>query len=81
MTQDLFPYLLLVPYEIIHIISGTGFLPEVTEQLIKEAKIDSLKPHEKHVALCFDEVRIKDNLVYDKHGLQVIAGLCRYRQY
>lgn len=56
-----------------HIKSGTGFLPEVTEQLIKEAKIGSLKPHEKHVALCFDEVRIKDNLVYDKHGLQVIG--------
>ena len=56
-----------------HIKSGTGFLPEVTEQLIKEAKVDSLELHEKHVALCFDEVRIKDNLVYDKHGLQIIG--------
>lgn len=56
-----------------HMKIGTGFLPEVTEQLLKEAKMDSLKLHEKHVALCFDEVRIKDNLVYDKHGLQIVG--------
>ena len=35
--------------------------------------MDSLKNYEKHVALCFDEVRIEDNLVYDKHGLQIIG--------
>ena len=53
--------------------SGTGFLPEVIEQLLKEVKMDSLKLHKKHVAVCFDEKRIKDNLVYDKHGLQLIG--------
>ena len=47
-----------------HMKSSTGFLPEVTEQLLKDVKMDSLKLHEKHVAVCFDEVRIKDNLVY-----------------
>ena len=56
-----------------HMKSGTGFLPEVTEQLFKEVKMDTLKLHEKHVAVCFDKVRIKDNLVYDKHGLQLIG--------
>ena len=56
-----------------HMKSSTGFQPEVTERLIKEAKMDSLKHYEKHVALCFDEVRIKDNLVYNKHGLQIIG--------
>ena len=35
--------------------------------------MDTLKHYDKHVALCFDEVRIKDNLVYDKHGLQIIG--------
>lgn len=48
--------------------SSTGFQPEVTEQLIKEAKLDSLELFQTHVVLCFDEVRIKENLVYDKHG-------------
>lgn len=33
-----------------HIKSSTGFQPEVTEQLIKEAKMYSLKHYEKHVA-------------------------------
>ena len=49
-----------------HMKSSTGFQPEVTEQLMKEANLDSLQLHEKHVALVFDEVRIKDNLVYNK---------------
>lgn len=53
--------------------STTGFQPVVTEQLMKEANLDSIKPHEKHVALVFDEVCIKDNLVYDKHGFRVIG--------
>ena len=57
-----------------HMKSSTGFLPEVTEQLINhEIKVDSLKLYEKHVTLCWDEVRIKENLVYDKHGVQVIG--------
>ncbi len=57
-----------------HIKSSTGFLPEVTEQLInREIKVDSLKLYEKHVSLCWDEMRIKENLVYDKHGVRVIG--------
>ena len=36
-----------------HIRSGTGFLPEAAHQ---GSKVSSLKLHEKHVALCFDEV-------------------------
>lgn len=39
-----------------HSKSGAGFLPDVTEQLIKETKLSSLKLHEKHAALCFDEI-------------------------
>lgn len=56
-----------------HMESSTGFLPEVSEQLMKEAKMDSIETYEAHVALCFDEVRIKENLVYDKHGVRVIG--------
>ena len=43
--------------------SSTDFQLKVTEQLMKEANLDSLKLHEKHVALVFNEVHIKDNLV------------------
>ena len=56
-----------------HVKSGIGFLPQVTEQLIKEARVDSLKNYETHVALCFDEVRIRENLVYDKYGVRIIG--------
>lgn len=41
---------------------------------MKEAKYyDSLQPFQKNMVLVFDEVRIKDSLVFDKHGLQVIG--------
>ena len=56
-----------------HIESGTGFSHKVTEPLMKEAKVGSLDNYETHVALCFDEVRIKENLVYDKHGVKIIG--------
>lgn len=53
--------------------SSTGFQADVTEQLLKEMKYGSLKSYEKNVALVFDEVRIKDRLVYDKHKKRVIG--------
>lgn len=53
--------------------SSTGFQPEVAEQLMKEAKVDDKDLYKRHVALLFDEVRIKDNLVYDKHSFRMIG--------
>lgn len=53
--------------------SGTGFQADVTEQLLKEVKYDTIEDFQKHVAVVFDEVRIKDRLVFDKHGLKVIG--------
>ena len=57
-----------------HVIeSTTGFQADVTAQLMKETKFDTLKPFQRHVALVFDEVCIKNSLVFDKHGLKIIG--------
>lgn len=56
-----------------HMESSTGFSPDVTKQLMIEAKMCSLQNYEKHVAVCFDEVRMKEGLVYDKYGVRVIG--------
>ncbi len=53
--------------------SGAGFSDSVDRALLKEAKIDSVADFQKHVCLVFDEVRIKEDLVYDKHSLQIIG--------
>ena len=41
--------------------------------LLKEAKIDTVDDFQKHVCLIFDEVRIKEDLVYDKHSCRIIG--------
>ena len=46
---------------------------EVTEQLMNEAKMETLKDFEKNVLLVFDEVNIRDSLVYDKHGVGILG--------
>ena len=40
---------------------------------MKEVKLDDKASYKSHVALLFDEVRIKDNLVYDKHSFRMIG--------
>ena len=40
---------------------------------MKEVKFDTLKPFQKCMSLVFDEVRVKDSLVFDKHGMKVIG--------
>lgn len=49
-----------------------GFSPEVDTQLQREAKLDSTPPHQRHICLVFDEVKIKD-LVYNKHSGNIIG--------
>ena len=53
--------------------SKPGFDDEVDKQLMKEAQIDTIQDFQKYVCLVFDEVRVKEGLVYDKHSLQVIG--------
>ena len=51
----------------------SGFQLEVDRQLFKEAKVDELAEHQKYVALIFDEVKIKEDLVYNKHTGEMIG--------
>ena len=48
-----------------------GFQREVDEQLVREANITS--EHEKYVALIFDEVKVKEDLVYNKHSGELVG--------
>ena len=50
-----------------------GFDHELDKQLMKEAQVDTILDFQKYVCLVFDEVRVKEGLVYDKHSLQVIG--------
>lgn len=51
----------------------SGVQPEVTEQLMKAAEIDSLPEWKKCVAVVFDEVRVKEGIVYDKHNCRILG--------
>lgn len=51
----------------------SGLQKDVDEQLMKEAKLDSAAPHQKLVALLFDEVKIKEDLVYNKITGEIIG--------
>ena len=49
--------------------SGIGFLPEVNNELMEQAKVNEVEDYKKCVGLLIDEVKIKDSLVFDKiHG-------------
>lgn len=57
-----------------HIVKAkTGFSAEIDAQLCREANMDSISDHEKYVCLVFDEVKIKEDLVFDKHSLQLVG--------
>lgn len=50
-----------------------GFQREVNQQLMKEATVDELDELQKHVVIAFDEMRIKEDLVYDKFSGEVVG--------
>jgi len=52
---------------------GTSIQPEVTLQLLQAMKFDNLEDHQKYVSIVFDEMKIKEGLVYDKHECKVIG--------
>ena len=49
-----------------------GIQPEVTEQLRREARVDSLEEWNKYVAVVFDEVEVKEGIVYDKQECRTV---------
>ena len=56
-----------------YIKSRPGFQKEVEEQLVAEVKLSEIPEWKKYVVLLIDEMKIKQSLVYDKHGSQVIG--------
>ena len=53
--------------------SKVGFQPEVDSMLLQEAQIDKLPDNKRYIVLLFDEMKICENLVYDKHHARVIG--------
>ena len=51
--------------------SGTGIQAEVTQQLISETNFYNLEEWQKFVEVIFDEMKIKEGLVYDKHECKI----------
>jgi hypothetical protein len=56
-----------------YIKSRPGFQREVDEQLVKEVDLANIPEWKRYVVLLIDEMKIKENLVYDKHSAQVIG--------
>ena len=53
--------------------ADVGVQPDVTEQLLKESKYETLQEWQKYVAVVFDEVKIKEGIVYDKHECRIVG--------
>lgn len=53
--------------------SRVGIQPEVNDELASEAKLVALKDYERYVCVIFDEVKIKEGLVFNKHTGQIIG--------
>ena len=51
--------------------SGTGIQAKVTQQLISEVNLDDLEEWRKFVGIIFDEMKIKERLVFDKHECKI----------
>lgn len=51
--------------------AGIGFLSDVSVQMIKEAKIESVK--DTHVVLMWDEMKIKGDLCFNKYTCELIG--------
>lgn len=51
----------------------TGFSWEVDKQLQSEAKLDSIADFKRFVCLIFDEVKVKEDLIYEKHSGELIG--------
>ena len=50
-----------------------GFSKELDQQLLDEIKIDTLAEWQKYVGLIFDEMKVKEGIVYNKHSSEVIG--------
>ncbi|SMN01763.1 hypothetical protein SPONN_22 [uncultured Candidatus Thioglobus sp.] len=51
--------------------AGIGFKKQDNDQLLKE--VDVTNERERHVVLMWDEMKIKNDLVYDKHSCEIVG--------
>ena len=58
-----------------YIKSGIGIQNTLTIQLKKEANINTSEEWKKCIAIAFDEIKINEGMVYDKHECRIIAML------
>lgn len=72
--QVLLSYLRKEPCKIIHYFrSQTGFQQEVNQQLQKEANLEALPECRRFCSLVVDEMKVKENLVYDKYTGEIVG--------
>lgn len=50
-----------------------GIQAEVNNELAEEAKLDTLEEYQKFTCVAFDEVKVKEGLVFNKHSGQIIG--------
>ena len=50
-----------------------GFQKETNDHLIAEAKVESLSEVEKHVVLLVDEMKVREDIVFDKNSGKVVG--------
>ena len=64
--------------EYTHFVKGrAGFCPELNAQLVEEARISEDK--DRYIVLLWDEMKIKEDLVFDKHSCELIGFVnCGY---
>lgn len=51
--------------------AGVGFQQAVDDQLLKEMNINEEK--DRYVVLCWDEVKVREGLIFDKHACELIG--------
>ena len=56
-----------------YINAATGFSDEVDQQLYQTANLEQCGEHEKYISIIFDEMYIKEDLVFDKHTHALIG--------
>ena len=50
-----------------------GFQPELKKQLLKESQVNELSEQRKYCGIVFDEMKVKESLVYDKFTGSVVG--------
>ena len=64
----------MVRWDYTHFIkSKSGFQMEVEDQLLVESDMENIPEWKKFIVILMDEMKIKENLVYDKHSAEVIG--------